>query len=616
MASFPEAKALVPGLRMIVVAGPRIDPATLPAADGLEVRAFVDDLYKHLAACDLAVVQGGLTTAMELTANGRPFLYFPLKHHFEQTIHVRHRLERHGAGRRMDFEAAPPPVIAARDRGGDRPRGRLPPGARGRRGPRGGDAGRAALSPGPPFGRTGGGSASIRLRSPFQAMDGAEHRTGNAAGPDPEPLLIAPAAILEGLPDAVVAMAVDGRIVYVNALAEELFGYARDELVGRSVEMLWAKRMRERYMRNLLLYFETKHPLRFTAEAWGVRRDGTEFIGEMSWGIVATGAGPLLLAIGRDVSEQRAAEARLRALAAMGERALAGAEPNELAAEAVQLIRGRLPVTGAEVRLADGSSLARAGEPGDGLHLQIGTGDQLVVAPARELTDEEMSIVRAVANTLAVALARLRDEAQMRHEAVHDPLTGLANRTLLRDRLEQVHARSLREGGDTGVLFVDLDDFKQINDAHGHGTGDAVLVEFATRLRHAVRPGGHRRARRRRRVRRRLRPPRRRGGARPRRAAPGGDPAAGRRRRRRAPDHGEHRDRGRPGSVRAARGGRRGRLPREGRGRRAGRGRAPRLSGAAPLDRRERAGLRSARSGSPHVPRPGVAGCHAASRRA
>ncbi len=154
----------------------------------------------------------------------------------------------------------------------------------------------------------------------------------------------------------------------------------------------------------------------------------------------------------------------------------------------MQLIRGRLPVTGAEVRLADGSSLARAGEPGDGLHLQIGTGDQLVVAPARELTDEEMSIVRAVANTLAVALARLRDEAQMRHEAVHDPLTGLANRTLLRDRLEQVHARSLREGGDTGVLFVDLDDFKQINDAHGHGTGDAVLVEFATRLRHAVRP--------------------------------------------------------------------------------------------------------------------------------
>ena len=90
IAAFPEAKQLVPDLRMIVVAGPRIDPATLPQADGLEVRPYVHDLYRHLAACDLAVVQGGLTTAMELTANRRPFIYFPLKHHFEQNLHVRH----------------------------------------------------------------------------------------------------------------------------------------------------------------------------------------------------------------------------------------------------------------------------------------------------------------------------------------------------------------------------------------------------------------------------------------------------------------------------------------------------------------------------------------------
>jgi pimeloyl-ACP methyl ester carboxylesterase len=103
IAAFPEAKELVPSLRMVVVAGPRIDPASLPEHDGLEVRAYVHELYRHLAACDLAVVQGGLTTGMELTANGRPFLYFPLGHHFEQNFHVAHRLERYGAGRRMDF---------------------------------------------------------------------------------------------------------------------------------------------------------------------------------------------------------------------------------------------------------------------------------------------------------------------------------------------------------------------------------------------------------------------------------------------------------------------------------------------------------------------------------
>ena len=113
IAAFPEASERVPDLRMIVVAGPRIDPESLPSQAGLEVVPYVHNLYRHLAACDLAVVQGGLTTSMELTAHKRPFLYFPLRHHFEQNFHVRHRLERYGAGRRMDFDDSPPQLIAA-----------------------------------------------------------------------------------------------------------------------------------------------------------------------------------------------------------------------------------------------------------------------------------------------------------------------------------------------------------------------------------------------------------------------------------------------------------------------------------------------------------------------
>ena len=113
IAAFPEAKRSVPELRMIVVAGPRIDPDSLPQPDGLEVVPYVHNLYRHFAACDLAVVQGGLTTAMELTAGGRPFIYFPLRHHFEQNMHVAHRLDRYGAGRRMDFDTAGPDAIAA-----------------------------------------------------------------------------------------------------------------------------------------------------------------------------------------------------------------------------------------------------------------------------------------------------------------------------------------------------------------------------------------------------------------------------------------------------------------------------------------------------------------------
>jgi pimeloyl-ACP methyl ester carboxylesterase len=111
--SYPEARRAVPGLRMVVVAGPRIDPRLLPAHDGVQTHAYVHDLYRHLAVCDLAVVQGGLTTTMELVATSRPFLYFPLGHHFEQTFHVPHRLARYGAGRRMDYATATPEVIGS-----------------------------------------------------------------------------------------------------------------------------------------------------------------------------------------------------------------------------------------------------------------------------------------------------------------------------------------------------------------------------------------------------------------------------------------------------------------------------------------------------------------------
>jgi pimeloyl-ACP methyl ester carboxylesterase/UDP:flavonoid glycosyltransferase YjiC (YdhE family) len=117
VAALPEARQRVPGLRMVVVTGPRIDPAALsvesgPVAPGLEVHGWVPDLYRHLAASDLTITHGGLTTTMELTANRRPFLYVPLRRHFEQNLHVAHRLRRYGAGRRMDWAALDPDALA------------------------------------------------------------------------------------------------------------------------------------------------------------------------------------------------------------------------------------------------------------------------------------------------------------------------------------------------------------------------------------------------------------------------------------------------------------------------------------------------------------------------
>ncbi len=111
--SYPIARRMLPDLRMILVAGPRIDPLSLQAPAGVEVKAFVPNLDRHLAACDLAVVQGGLTTCMELAAAGTPFIYFPLKNHFEQNFHVAHRLDRYHAGLRMEFATSTPEMIAS-----------------------------------------------------------------------------------------------------------------------------------------------------------------------------------------------------------------------------------------------------------------------------------------------------------------------------------------------------------------------------------------------------------------------------------------------------------------------------------------------------------------------
>lgn len=95
--TFPLMRKQEPGLRMLLVAGPRVARESLPVHEGLEVLPYVHNLFEHLACSDLALVQGGLSTCMELVATQRPFLGFPLERHFEQCIHVRNRLHNYCA---------------------------------------------------------------------------------------------------------------------------------------------------------------------------------------------------------------------------------------------------------------------------------------------------------------------------------------------------------------------------------------------------------------------------------------------------------------------------------------------------------------------------------------
>lgn len=110
--AYPFVAQRLPGLRMVLVCGPRIDPATLDVPQGAERHGMVPDLYKHLAVCDLAVVQGGGTTTLEVTALRRPFLFFPIEGQSEQEVTVASRLARHGAGVRMTQKDMTPSSLA------------------------------------------------------------------------------------------------------------------------------------------------------------------------------------------------------------------------------------------------------------------------------------------------------------------------------------------------------------------------------------------------------------------------------------------------------------------------------------------------------------------------
>jgi hypothetical protein len=109
--AFPAVARSWRGLRMVIACGPRLDPGSLQVPPGVEVRGHVPELWRHLGACDLAVVQAGGTTAVELMALGRPFLYFPLDRHFEQRL-VASRLARHRVGVAMRFDQTTPIALA------------------------------------------------------------------------------------------------------------------------------------------------------------------------------------------------------------------------------------------------------------------------------------------------------------------------------------------------------------------------------------------------------------------------------------------------------------------------------------------------------------------------
>jgi diguanylate cyclase (GGDEF)-like protein len=144
-------------------------------------------------------------------------------------------------------------------------------------------------------------------------------------------------------------------------------------------------------------------------------------------------------------------------------------------ANPVMRSNGVQAVMGAPVRNSDGESLAA-----------------LIVASrgrGRRFSQIERETLETFAEHASMALVDVRMVADTVHRSLHDPLTGLANRSLFADRLEHALARSDRSGRPVAVLFLDIDRFKTVNDSLGHTAGDELLRAAARRLEACIRPG-------------------------------------------------------------------------------------------------------------------------------
>jgi diguanylate cyclase (GGDEF)-like protein len=196
--------------------------------------------------------------------------------------------------------------------------------------------------------------------------------------------------------------------------------------------------------------------------------------------------------------------AQQAAVARLGERALEGMEIGELMEEITRAVRFVLGVPVAavdEVPEDRACKLAAAREPPavestpDGLSVPVTTRSRPYFAvrvstdEPRDFASDEIDFLAATANVLADALERARAEDDMRHHALHDPLTGLPNRTLFADRLGVALHGCARSGSTVAVLFLDLDQFKLVNDGFGHSTGDELLRGIAARLDESLRGG-------------------------------------------------------------------------------------------------------------------------------
>jgi diguanylate cyclase (GGDEF)-like protein/PAS domain S-box-containing protein len=320
---------------------------------------------------------------------------------------------------------------------------------------------------------------------------------------------------LESAPVAMVMVDQDGRIELVNANFERLFGYPRDELLGREIEMLLPAALSERHaqLRESFMGGPQGRRMAEGRELFGLKKDGSLVPLEIALSAGGSLSAHAVVATVVDITERK------RHLDALQERETRYRGVVETSPDGFWLTdaRGRfITINDAYCRMSGYSReellqraiphleakesreeverhIARVFEMGFDRFETVHRRKDGSLWPAEVSVSTmaslgEMAVfVRDLTEIKALEVERIKAEEVIRDMAFHDALTGLPNRRLLVDRLRQAMAAARRNRHHGALLFIDLDNFKQLNDSLGHEMGDLLLVQVAQRLKACVR---------------------------------------------------------------------------------------------------------------------------------
>ncbi len=342
--------------------------------------------------------------------------------------------------------------------------------------------------------------------------------------------------------DAVCVVNAQGRFVFVSAACEQLFGYTPEEMVGRKMLDMVHPEDRETSLAmatrvqagELVRGFENRY----------LHRDG--HVVHVLWSARLSERDQLRIAVAHDITERKRAEMLQATLFAISEAAHDAEDLPSLFAEIHRIVGTLLPASNFFVALYDAQSelisfpyfvdafdtppppcrldsgtlsaeVIRSGKAllltADTAHSPLAEGRPVTGMPAVDwlgvplkhgkrsigalvvqsyttavrYSNQDKQLLQFVSTQVAAAIVRTQLFTRLLHAAGHDTLTGLANRALFEDRFCAMLARARRDQSQFALLYIDLDRFKEVNDTHGHATGDRVLQEVARRLQRGMR---------------------------------------------------------------------------------------------------------------------------------